>query len=159
MTPAAPAVADAGTAEIWAVLPAAGRGTRFGGDTPKQYLQAGGLSLLGHALDALLAHPRVAGAVVALAADDDRWPGWTMRLGKPVLRCEGGDERADSVLAARALFHGRFAGLEVLDLGGQRGVALLQSRVLTGLLLHLRLQRGDRTVATLPRPQPELQQC
>lgn len=106
MTPAAPAVADAGTAEIWAVLPAAGRGTRFGGDTPKQYLQAGGLSLLGHALDALLAHPRVAGAVVALAADDDRWPGWTMRLGKPVLRCEGGDERADSVLAALRIVPG-----------------------------------------------------
>ena len=36
MTVAVPAVTDGGTAEIWAVLPAAGRGTRFGGDTPKQ---------------------------------------------------------------------------------------------------------------------------
>ena len=100
MTAAVAAVADVGTAEIWAVLPAAGRGTRFGGDTPKQYLQAGGQSLLAHALDALLAHPRVAGAVIALAPDDDRWPGWTTRMGKPVLRCEGGGERAQSVLAA-----------------------------------------------------------
>jgi len=89
-----------GVADIWAVLPAAGRGRRFGGDMPKQYLQAGGQSLLAHALDALLAHPRVAGAVVALAADDLHWPGLTARLGKPVLRCEGGIERADSVLAA-----------------------------------------------------------
>ena len=97
---AIPAVLESGTLDIWAVLPAAGRGTRFGGDTPKQYLQAGGQSLLAHALDALLAHPRVAGVVVALAADDDRWPGWTTRFGKPVLRCEGGCERADSVLAA-----------------------------------------------------------
>jgi 2-C-methyl-D-erythritol 4-phosphate cytidylyltransferase len=48
----------------------------------------------------LLAHPRVAGVVVALAADDVRWPGWTSLHGKPVLRCIGGGERADSVLAA-----------------------------------------------------------
>ena len=89
-----------GVMTIWAVLPAAGRGTRFGGDIPKQYLEAGGQPLIAHALDALLAHPRVAGAVVALAVDDLRWPGWTTRHGKPVLRCEGGGERADSVLAA-----------------------------------------------------------
>src|SRR3970040_1898987 len=87
-------------ADIWAVLPAAGRGTRFGGDVPKQYLEAGGQMLIAHALDALLAHTRVAGAVGAVSADDARWPGWTTRLGKPVLRCTGGGERADSVLAA-----------------------------------------------------------
>lgn len=89
---------------IWAVIPAAGRGTRFGGDIPKQYLEAAGKPLIVHALDALLAHPRVAGAVVALAADDARWPGCDSLHGKPVLRCTGGGERADSVLAAlRAL--------------------------------------------------------
>jgi len=88
------------TAGVWAVLPAAGRGTRFGGDIPKQYLHAAGQPLIAHAIDALLAHPRVAGAMVALAADDERWPGWTSRHGKPVLCCVGGGERADSVLAA-----------------------------------------------------------
>ena len=91
-------------ADVWAVLPAAGRGTRFGGAVPKQYLEAAGQPLIAHALDALLAHPRVAGAIVALAADDSNWPGWTARAGKPLLRCTGGNERADSVLAAlRAL--------------------------------------------------------
>lgn len=85
---------------VWAVLPAAGRGTRFGGEVPKQYLQIAGQSLIAHALDALLSHPAVQGAVVALSADDTRWPGWTSRHGKPVLRCTGGGERADSVLAA-----------------------------------------------------------
>ncbi|MGQ4659899.1 2-C-methyl-D-erythritol 4-phosphate cytidylyltransferase [Lysobacter sp. F6437] len=85
---------------IWAVIPAAGRGTRFGGDVPKQYLEAAGQPLIAHALDALLAHPGVAGAMVALAADDPHWPGWTEFHGKPVLRCTGGGERADSVLAA-----------------------------------------------------------
>ncbi|MDR0182749.1 2-C-methyl-D-erythritol 4-phosphate cytidylyltransferase [Lysobacter arvi] len=92
------------TPRIWAVLPAAGRGTRFGGEVPKQYLEAAGKTLIAHALDALLSHPRVDGAMVALAADDLRWPGWTSRHGKPLLRCTGGGERADSVLAAlRAL--------------------------------------------------------
>jgi len=85
---------------IWAVIPAAGRGTRFGGDVPKQYLEVDGRPLIEHALDALLWHPRVAGAVVALAVDDVLWPGWPQRHGKPVLRCDGGAERADSVLAA-----------------------------------------------------------
>lgn len=84
----------------WAVVPAAGRGTRFGGEVPKQYLHAAGKPLIEHALLTLLAHPRVAGVVVALAADDVRWPGWTSLHGKPVLRCIGGGERADSVLAA-----------------------------------------------------------
>ncbi len=95
-----PALGPVGTGAIWAVLPAAGRGSRFGGDIPKQYLQAGGQALIAHALDALLAHPRVVGAVVALADNDPHWPGWTTRNGKPVLRCTGGSERADSVLAA-----------------------------------------------------------
>ncbi|GAB3388909.1 2-C-methyl-D-erythritol 4-phosphate cytidylyltransferase [Lysobacter fragariae] len=91
---------------IWAVIPAAGRGTRFGGDVPKQYLHAAGKPLIQHALEALLAHPRVAGAMVALAVDDAHWPGWDRLHSKPVLRCEGGGERADSVLAAlRALPH------------------------------------------------------
>jgi len=87
-------------ARIWAVLPAAGRGTRFGGEVPKQYLEAAGKPLIAHALDALLSHPRIDGAMVALAADDPRWPGWTSRHGKPLLHCTGGGERADSVLAA-----------------------------------------------------------
>lgn len=89
---------------IWAVIPAAGSGRRFGGPTPKQYLLAAGKPLIEHALSALLSHPRIAGAMVALSADDARWPGWTELHGKPVLRCRGGGERADSVLAAlRAL--------------------------------------------------------
>ena len=90
--------------ELWAVIPAAGRGTRVGGDVPKQYLEVAGRPLIAHALQALLAHPRVAGAMVALSPDDVRWPGWMQWNGKPVMRCVGGGERADSVLAAlRAL--------------------------------------------------------
>ena len=89
-------------ASVWAVVPAAGRGTRFGGEVPKQYLQVGGRPLLAYTLDALLAHPAVAGVVVALAADDPWWPGWSDHAGKPVITCTGGASRAASVLAAMA---------------------------------------------------------
>ncbi len=88
----------------WAVVPAAGCGSRFGGEVPKQYLPLVGRPLIEHTLTRLLAHPRVDGAVVALAADDPLWPGWRTLAGKPVLTCIGGAERADSVLAGlRAL--------------------------------------------------------
>ncbi len=85
---------------IWALVPAAGSGRRFGGDVPKQYLQVAGKPLIGHALEALLSHPQIDGVVVALAADDPYWPGWASLHGKPVVTCVGGGERADSVLAA-----------------------------------------------------------
>lgn len=85
--------------QAWAVIPAAGRGTRFGGPVPKQYLMAGGQLLLAHTLEAVLSHPRVAGVMVAIAEDDADWPGWTSLADKPVLTCVGGDTRAASVLA------------------------------------------------------------
>lgn len=91
-------------APLWCVVPAAGRGTRVGGDCPKQYLPLAGRALILHTLERLAAHPRIAGLLVALAADDDRWPGFASLCGKPVLTAIGGGERADSVLAGlRAL--------------------------------------------------------
>ncbi len=87
---------------IWAIVPAAGRGARFGGDVPKQYLDAAGQPLLAHALQALLAHPTVQGAMVVLAEGDAHWPGWQALAGKPIVTCIGGNERADSVLSGLA---------------------------------------------------------
>jgi len=91
-------------AALWCVVPAAGRGTRVGGDCPKQYLPLAGRALILHALERLAAHPRIAGLMVALATDDVRWPGIDALHGKPVRTTGGGGERADSVLAGlRAL--------------------------------------------------------
>jgi 2-C-methyl-D-erythritol 4-phosphate cytidylyltransferase len=84
----------------WAVLPAAGRGTRFGGEMPKQYLSIAGRPMIEHSLRALLGHPDVDGVMVALAPDDPYWGGWRHLENKPVYTCIGGAERADSVLAA-----------------------------------------------------------
>ena len=85
--------------QTWAVVPAAGRGTRFGGSMPKQYLLAEGEPLLAHTLQALLSHPGVAGVMVAIAENDADWPGWSSFADKPVLTCVGGETRAASVLA------------------------------------------------------------
>jgi len=89
---------------LWCVVPAAGRGARFGGDIPKQYLELRGGPLLLRTLERLASHPRVAGIVVAIAADDRYWPGLTECRGKPVVATTGGSRRSESVLAGlRAL--------------------------------------------------------
>ncbi|MEO6064340.1 MAG: 2-C-methyl-D-erythritol 4-phosphate cytidylyltransferase [Lysobacterales bacterium] len=89
---------------IWCVVPAAGRGRRFGGDVPKQYQSFGAAPLLLVTLRRLALHPSIAGLMVVLAQDDAHWPKLGQLNGKPVLTAEGGDERADSVLSGlRAL--------------------------------------------------------
>ena len=71
---------------------------------PKQYLTLAGRSVLLHTLTRLARHPRIAGLMVVLAADDALWPGLSELEGKPVRTSTGGAERADSVLSgARAL--------------------------------------------------------
>lgn len=91
-------------ARIWAVVPAAGRGTRFGAELPKQYLVVDGAPLIAHTLMALFAHEAVEGAVVPVSENDPDWPRWTEFAGKPVQACVGGASRAASVLSGlRAL--------------------------------------------------------
>ena len=85
---------------IWCVVPAAGRGQRFGAVIPKQYALLVGAPMLIRTLDRLISHPRVAGLMVALADSDEHWPDLHELEGKPVRTCVGGVERADSVLAA-----------------------------------------------------------
>lgn len=85
---------------IWCVVPAAGRGQRFGAVIPKQYAPLVGVPMLIRTLDRLISHPRVAGLMVALADADEFWPGLDELEGKPVRTCVGGVERADSVLSA-----------------------------------------------------------
>ena len=56
--------------------------------------------MIAHALERLLVHPQIAGAVVVLAADDAHWSAMPRDFLKPVLECVGGATRAQSVLAA-----------------------------------------------------------
>jgi 2-C-methyl-D-erythritol 4-phosphate cytidylyltransferase/2-C-methyl-D-erythritol 2,4-cyclodiphosphate synthase len=53
-----------------ALIVAAGRGARFGGDIPKQYRQLGGKAVLRHAVERLLAHPGVSDVRVVISPED-----------------------------------------------------------------------------------------
>lgn len=87
------------TNALWCVVPAAGRGARFGGAVPKQYLPLAGRPLILHTLERLAAHPRIGGLMVVLAAQDAWWPGVQTIARKPLRTAIGGSERVDSVLA------------------------------------------------------------
>jgi 2-C-methyl-D-erythritol 4-phosphate cytidylyltransferase len=84
---------------LWCVVPAAGKGVRAGGDRPKQYQPLAGRPLLDHTLERLAAHPRIAGLVVVIAADDLHFSAVDSIGGKPLVVALGGGERSDSVLA------------------------------------------------------------
>src|SRR6266581_171105 len=83
----------------YALVPAAGSGSRMGGDRPKQYLMLAGRPVIGHALATLCAVPAIARVFVVLAPDDVEWQrhDWAP-LGDKLtpLRC-GGASRAGSV--------------------------------------------------------------
>jgi 2-C-methyl-D-erythritol 4-phosphate cytidylyltransferase/2-C-methyl-D-erythritol 2,4-cyclodiphosphate synthase len=90
------AVAD----HVWAILAAAGRGNRFGASEPKQFLAAGGATLLERAAGTFLDHPAVEGVVLVLPADRvEKGQGipdeWKNRSGVRVVA--GGSFRAESV--------------------------------------------------------------
>ncbi len=84
----------------WALVPAAGIGKRMGSAVPKQYLPLAGRPVITHALATLLAHPRLAGVVVAIGAEDEWWPTVAAELTavKPLRVVTGGAERCHSVL-------------------------------------------------------------
>lgn len=84
----------------FALVPAAGTGTRMGDALPKQYLSLAGRPMIHHALSALCASSRLSRVFVVLAERDEEWgkhdrTQFGTRLS--ALRC-GGPTRADSVL-------------------------------------------------------------
>lgn len=92
-------------AKNWAVVPAAGVGSRMQAEVPKQYLRLHGKCILEHTLDCFCAHPRIDGVVVVLAADDDRWRGLPV-IGHPkMMTAPGGAERFNSVLNGLRYLH------------------------------------------------------
>lgn len=85
------------SARVFVIVPAAGRGLRFGSPLPKQYLKLAGAPVLAHTLrrlDDLGA--RV--LAVGLARDDPYWPELRLSLRTPLTTFTGGAERALTVL-------------------------------------------------------------
>ncbi|WXL27208.1 2-C-methyl-D-erythritol 4-phosphate cytidylyltransferase [Ectopseudomonas mendocina] len=84
---------------FWALIPAAGIGSRMRADRPKQYLHLAEKTIIEHTLDCFLSHPQLRGIVVSLAEHDPYWPGLPCAADERISRAEGGAERADSVLS------------------------------------------------------------
>jgi 2-C-methyl-D-erythritol 4-phosphate cytidylyltransferase len=95
----------------FALIPAAGSGTRMGAGIPKQYAPLAGKPLLQHAVQVLCAHPRIEQVFVVLSPGDERfgacdWSACGDRVS--ALFC-GGETRAASV------FNGLLAVNDAVD--------------------------------------------
>ena len=126
----------------YAVIVAAGRGTRFGGALPKQYLPLGDDTVLRHAVGAFALHPRIAGVQVVIR-EEDRAACEAALGGLAILPpVPGGAERQDSVrLGLEALAPRAPARVLIHDGARPFPDAALIGRVVTAL---------DRAPAAIP---------
>ncbi len=86
-----------------AIIPAAGSGSRFGGQTPKQFLEIAGAPIIIHTLRRFDSCEDIGAIIVALQASEissfeECLSGFEFR--KPVRLVPGGAERSDSILNA-----------------------------------------------------------
>ena len=153
----------------WAVLVAAGRGERLGGDRPKAFAPLGGRPLLAESLERLEASEWI-DAIVVVAPD-----GWgepsilvaeELGCGKVVATVTGGPSRAESVRLGVAEAAEDAAALVVLDAARPLVTEDVLDRVLgalgqgwdgavPGLPVSDTIKRveGDAVAETLPRDQ------
>jgi 2-C-methyl-D-erythritol 4-phosphate cytidylyltransferase len=91
---------------VYALIVAGGRGTRFGGPTPKQYLALAGEPMLVRTLGVFDACPVIDAIVLAVPASDGPWVRKSLlpaaRLAKKILLADGGPRRQDSVFSGLA---------------------------------------------------------
>jgi len=152
---------------IAVILLAGGRGSRFGGEIPKQYCTVAGKPLICHTLQALAAEPRI-GLVQPVIAADDCWFADCVAgrddpftLLPPV---RGGAERALSMQAGLAALPGSVTMVAIHDAArATPSAAVLQAvfdaaqqhgAAIPGIAVHDTIKRVDewgRVVETLPR--------
>lgn len=87
---------------LWFIVPAAGSGSRFGADMPKQYLPLANSTVIETTLAVLTQLP-CRGVYVGLAAADQQWQqlqwrGFTAEQRQLIRTYQGGRERCDTVL-------------------------------------------------------------
>ena len=86
-----------------AIIPAAGSGSRLGGQIPKQFLELGGAPILAHTISRFIECDDISAIAVALPADrldEFRARNRGARVIKPIYYVNGGAERSDSILNA-----------------------------------------------------------
>ena len=129
-------------ASVYVLVVAAGRGSRFGGALPKQYLSLNGVSLLRHAVAAFAEQPRVADVLVAIRPEDRELFDRAVAGLNVMAPVAGGPTRQDSVrLGLEALASCRPERVLIHDGARPFPDSALIDRVITGL---------DRASAAIP---------
>ena len=85
------------TSQVHVLIPAAGRGKRYGGAMLKQYLPVCGKPVLAHSIKVFQFHPMVSSITVVLAEDDQWFESAVGLLASNVKTVTGGETRAQSV--------------------------------------------------------------
>jgi 2-C-methyl-D-erythritol 4-phosphate cytidylyltransferase len=104
---------------MWAVIPAAGSGSRLGGKLAKQFREIAGRTVLEHVLAHLLEHPEIDGVMLvhsasALSPDSPLAKILALRWQKPVRHCVGGATRAASVLCGLRALHAELSSNDLI---------------------------------------------
>ncbi|MFT4676973.1 MAG: 2-C-methyl-D-erythritol 4-phosphate cytidylyltransferase [Patiriisocius sp.] len=143
------------------VVPAAGKGLRMGGETPKQYLSLGNEPILERTLRRLLLlEPE--NLCLVVSDDDDQWR--TLPSAERCVMATGGVSRVDSVLAgletlnlpfdSLVLVHDAvrplFVSTDVLELIEQAGVRGDGGLLATPVIDTLKQTKSGRTVINTP---------
>lgn len=83
----------------FALIPAAGYGSRMENQLPKQYLSLAGRPMIFHAVNTFCAAPQISQVFVVLSPQDPEWEkhDWRAFDGKLTVLYYGGDTRAESV--------------------------------------------------------------
>ena len=86
--------------KFFAVIPAAGSGSRMGNSLPKQYLPLAGRPMIYHAVHTLCISPEITSVFVILSPEDSEWlkHDWSEFSSKLIVFNCGGETRAMSIL-------------------------------------------------------------
>jgi 2-C-methyl-D-erythritol 4-phosphate cytidylyltransferase len=97
--------------KVFAIVPAAGQGTRIGDALPKQYLPIAGKPMMFHSIETLAAVSRIESVCVVLSPLDRHWGehDWSAVSEKIEPVFAGGAHRADTVMNALLHLEGRIA--------------------------------------------------
>lgn len=157
--------------QVFAILPAAGLGTRIPGPQPKQFLALDGVPILIHSLRAFAAVSRVTSIVVAVRKPEiDRVRAQVVEngFGGRVQVVEGGDNRQESVVHALAVIQAQpddivlvhdavrplidAATIErTIDAVAEHGAAIVGLPAVDTIKQVERTAHGALVVSTIPR--------
>jgi 2-C-methyl-D-erythritol 4-phosphate cytidylyltransferase len=124
---------------VGVVVVAAGRGTRLGGDAPKQFQPIAGVPMVLRALRPFTSHPEVAQVVLVLPPPDAAAPPEFLRtLGEGLTLVPGGAERANSVAAGLAALRPECTTVLVHDAARP----FVEQSVIDAVIAHARAGEG-----------------